>query len=103
MGQGSVLLLPLEEQPRFVILGRTVLELVRDIATELAADGKRVKVCVQQALGQGVFQVGPRLSCDETTYTNRVDTFMYTPLPCATGFAAQPVRRAADNGEDGLG
>ncbi|EIE24349.1 hypothetical protein COCSUDRAFT_65858 [Coccomyxa subellipsoidea C-169] len=34
----------------------TVLELVRDLVTDLAADGKRVKVCVQQALGQGVFQ-----------------------------------------------
>lgn len=35
----------------------TLLELVREVATSLAADGKRVKVCVQQALGQGVFQV----------------------------------------------
>ncbi|BDA45931.1 probable adenylate kinase 5, chloroplastic [Coccomyxa sp. Obi] len=34
----------------------TVLELVRDLVTDLATDGKRVKVCVQQALGQGVFQ-----------------------------------------------
>ena len=37
---------------------RTVLELVRDMATDLVSDGARVKVCVQQALGQGVFQVG---------------------------------------------
>ena len=36
---------------------RTILELVRDMATDLVADGARVKVCVQQALGQGVFQV----------------------------------------------
>ena len=35
----------------------TLLELVRDIATSLAQDGKRVKVCVQQSMGQGVFQV----------------------------------------------
>ncbi len=35
----------------------TLLELVREVATSLAADGKTVKVCVQQALGQGVFQV----------------------------------------------
>ncbi len=35
----------------------TVLELVREIATTLAQDGRGVKVCVQQALGQGVFQV----------------------------------------------
>ncbi|CAK0771691.1 hypothetical protein CVIRNUC_003886 [Coccomyxa viridis] len=34
----------------------TVLELVRDMATDLVSDGARVKVCVQQALGQGVFQ-----------------------------------------------
>jgi hypothetical protein len=34
----------------------TLLELVREVATALAADGKRVKVCVQQAMGQGVFQ-----------------------------------------------
>ena len=36
---------------------RTILELVRDMASDLVADGARVKVCVQQALGQGVFQV----------------------------------------------
>ncbi len=29
---------------------------MRDMATDLVADGARVKVCVQQALGQGVFQ-----------------------------------------------
>ena len=34
------------------------MELVRDMATDLVSDGARVKVCVQQALGQGVFQVG---------------------------------------------
>ena len=28
------------------------------MATDLVSDGARVKVCVQQALGQGVFQVG---------------------------------------------
>ena len=31
---------------------------MREIVTDLAADGRKVKVCVQQALGQGVFQVG---------------------------------------------
>jgi hypothetical protein len=36
----------------------TLLEMVRDMATALALDGKRVKVCVQGAMGQGVFQVG---------------------------------------------
>jgi hypothetical protein len=46
-------------------LGRTVLELVRDVATDLAADGARVKVCVQQALGQGVFQA--RRKCPSTS------------------------------------
>ena len=35
----------------------TLLELCRDIATALAADGRKVKVCVQQAMGEGVFQV----------------------------------------------
>ena len=35
----------------------TLLELCRDIAESLALDGKGVKVCVQQAMGQGVFQV----------------------------------------------
>ena len=53
-------------------MGRTVLELVRDVATELAADGKKVKVCVQQALGQGVFQVGPGVSADQL-YFSRSD------------------------------
>ncbi len=38
---------------------RTILELVRDMATDLVEDGAKVKVCVQQALGQGVFQVQP--------------------------------------------
>ncbi|KAL4425639.1 hypothetical protein ABPG75_009655 [Micractinium tetrahymenae] len=37
----------------------TLLELVREVATALAADGRTVKVCVQQALGQGVFQGMP--------------------------------------------
>lgn len=36
--------------------------MVRDLVTELAIDGKRVKVCVQQALGQGVFQARSVLS-----------------------------------------
>jgi adenylate kinase len=36
----------------------TLLEMVRDMATALALDGKRVKVCVQAAMGEGVFQVG---------------------------------------------
>lgn len=44
-------------------LCRTILELVRDMATDLVADGARVKVCVQQALGQGVFQVRASLAC----------------------------------------
>ena len=30
---------------------------VRTMATALAEDGKRVKVCVQEAMGAGVFQV----------------------------------------------
>eukprot|EP00898_Chlorokybus_atmophyticus_P007452 jgi/Chlat1/7708/Chrsp66S00563 len=34
----------------------TLLEMVREIATELAQDGKRVKVCVQGSMGKGVFQ-----------------------------------------------
>jgi adenylate kinase len=37
----------------------TLLELVRDLTVSLAADGKIVKVCVQQPLGQGVFQGTP--------------------------------------------
>ncbi|GMH33032.1 hypothetical protein BSKO_00866 [Bryopsis sp. KO-2023] len=37
----------------------TLLELVRELATTLVADGKRVKVCVQQSMGQGVFQGMP--------------------------------------------
>ncbi len=37
----------------------TLLELIREVATSLAQDGKRVKVCVQQAMGQGVFQGTP--------------------------------------------
>ncbi len=37
----------------------TLLEMVRQLATELVKDGKVVRVCVQQALGQGVFQGTP--------------------------------------------
>jgi len=33
----------------------TLLEMVREVAAALAQDGVRVKICVQQALGQGVF------------------------------------------------
>lgn len=36
----------------------TLLEMVREMATALAQDGKRVKVCVQQSLGEGIFAVG---------------------------------------------
>ena len=35
----------------------TLLEMVREMAVGLAQDGQRVKVSVQQAMGQGVFQV----------------------------------------------
>ena len=35
----------------------TLLEMVREMAYQLAEDGKLVKVCVQQSMGQGVFQV----------------------------------------------
>ena len=35
----------------------TMLEMAREIAWQLAQDGKSVKVCVQQSMGQGVFQV----------------------------------------------
>ena len=35
----------------------TLLEMVREIAYVVALDGKKVKVCVQQAMGEGVFQV----------------------------------------------
>ena len=34
----------------------TLLELVRELAMKLAADGKRVRVCVQGSMGSGVFQ-----------------------------------------------
>jgi len=37
----------------------TLLELVRDLATKLAVDGKKVRVCVQGSMGQGVFQALP--------------------------------------------
>lgn len=37
----------------------TLLEMVRDVACAVAADGSKVKVCVQQALGDGVFQGTP--------------------------------------------
>lgn len=34
----------------------TLLEMARDLTTAIAQDGKRVKLCVQQSLGKGVFQ-----------------------------------------------
>ena len=37
----------------------TLLELVREMATAIANDGKKVKVCVQQALGEGIFKGTP--------------------------------------------
>lgn len=50
----------------------TLLELIRDLATSLAADGKKVKVSVQQALGEGVFQVNKQafFSCTNVYYTD---------------------------------
>jgi hypothetical protein len=41
----------------------TLLEMVREMAYALAEDGKLVKVCVQQSMGQGVFQVCVCLCC----------------------------------------
>lgn len=35
----------------------TLLELARELAETFAQDGDHVKVCVQQSMGQGVFQV----------------------------------------------
>ena len=35
----------------------TVLEMVRTVALSLTEDGATVKVCVQQSMGEGVFQV----------------------------------------------
>ena len=37
----------------------TTLELTRAMARTLARDGKRVKICVQRSMGQGVFQALP--------------------------------------------
>jgi len=37
----------------------TLLELVREIVTSICVDGTKVKVCVQQSLGTGVFQGTP--------------------------------------------
>jgi adenylate kinase len=37
----------------------TLLEMVREIAMAIAQDGKKVKVCVQQPLGEGFFTVRP--------------------------------------------
>ena len=37
----------------------TLLEMVRHVATDLANDGKRVRVCVQGSMGKGVFQALP--------------------------------------------
>ena len=41
----------------------TLLELAREIATTLAQDGAHVKICVQQSLGVGVFQVVTVCAC----------------------------------------
>lgn len=49
----------------------TILELVREIVTDLAADGRKVKVCVQQALGQGVFQVTPLKTLSQSPERSR--------------------------------
>ena len=48
----------------------TLLEMVREIAYVVALDGKKVKVCVQQAMGEGVFQVNavlykPQLAAEQ--------------------------------------
>ena len=49
---------------------------MRDLVTDLAVDGKRVKVCVQQALGQGVFQVQPNPSLPADHVEKRVQPFL---------------------------
>jgi hypothetical protein len=79
-----------------------VLEMVRDVATALAADGKRVKVVVQQALGQGVFQAsragggGSRVSAGWGT---SAPTHMPAlPWPCLL----PPAVHAAPRGDQSL-
>lgn len=68
----------------------TLLELTRELATRLAEDGRRVKVCVQGSMGQGVFQ-GLPLSLSGTV--------QHTPHPCCPAMssrrmAGDPARRA---------
>ena len=54
----------------------TLLEMVREMAYQLAVDGKLVKVCVQQSMGQGVFQV--HTSADAITVSQETHLHFFT-------------------------
>ncbi|GAB4816981.1 hypothetical protein N2152v2_004027 [Parachlorella kessleri] len=58
----------------------TLLELVRDLVLMLTSDGKKVKVCVQQALGQGVFQGTPLTLSGVTRILKQMDWGDATPF-----------------------
>lgn len=101
----------------------TLLEMVREVATAAALDGRRVRVCVQGSMGQGVFQGLPlslsgacrparRQHCHRLV---RVIARPSTTRKCAVVAAAQPAapvatpapqrarRRGQDHEDDGLG
>lgn len=97
----------------------TMLELVREVVTALTADGKRVKVCVQQALGKGVFMVSaaagstarvracinPWLLVGWRTAPGALAQALCPPgwfVLCA-GLAAEPQWSDAHHGQNGLG
>ena len=50
----------------------TLLELARELAESLALDGKKVKISVQQPMGQGVFQVASLPSLKLSSRDNRL-------------------------------
>lgn len=70
----------------------TLLEMVREMAYALAEDGKLVKVCVQQSMGQGVFMVSQALFCLCTSGSSPSFTAASYKLPDRTA----PLLRAAN-------
>lgn len=67
----------------------TLLELTREVATRLAEDGRRVKVCIQGSMGQGVFQGLPLSlsgAAPRTLHPHMYASHMHEPHAYHTGY-----------------
>ena len=74
----------------------TLLELVREIVTSICVDGTKVKVCVQQSLGTGVFQGTPLALSGVRRILDMMDWGEATPFVTTGQLGAAVVEDAYD-------